>query len=675
MSDKNTCPIKDWLKLENYKLMIEGASLEQAGALIMSVVKKFIVSPILNSVVSAAVVGMNMYEAAVTAANDLINSISPTAWMAYAVSNSAKEIYDICHREATLLSAVVSVIDDISAESPKDARYKRISIAAVRNIKMLKDMLESASNADEFKSLLRFLNRAISIANSNYHLLSADAVRFMRSQSAVDTMKSAHDAGKEVKEGKIKISDVSVGAMVAKSIEGASAIIRANVVDELDISVRKIASIGRILYMYTGVDVSRDIITLRSDVDALFTRLEESVGLSGDKEYHVRIGETEEDVDDTISKAAKKLGDTISNMTKKITKKKGIYMLNTSPMFNTAMDIYSIIDSDSGYLNGMFAPSDTVSAMLDISPYSNANNNTLTIYGSNLKLPVLIETLSSCSALLIDTYKEVSGEDVESSLEKIKESIRGVSGGSYVDVEGYEFDDSIGMSEALLHASILKTRLNTMKSGGVDRLDHKLDNDEYVDMVKSVMDEGVDKRIDEPMLGATMVTTSLMLLVPGLMSRKKAMEIADIANKRIKYLNDTKMKVSSIMNYRNSSCEATVSELNNSGLGFVSDALNCGKVAMGVISLSAGVMGLAKTMHDIIYSCVDPIEPDVDTYNEVQGGVKKLEENIRESIRESVDDAMDPLGFSMNTLDYFQMIQEEQDALLAKLDSFGHNID
>jgi len=669
MSD---CPLVAWEKVKLSAITVKEASLAPAKAVVSTLARQFIANPILSAAIDAVEAGQDIAETAIMAGHNLIDSINKADWLSYAVSVTAREIYEVTQREISLIAAILAILNKSTQRGAASSRYARISAEAVRNVVIAKNLLIDAADADRFNVLYRYFNRALSIAEANHGLLSADAVKYIKNKSAVSL---ATQITESVTEGKIKRSSEAVEQkLIANAVSGATGIIRSAAIDELDKAVIKIARISRITYMYSGLNYSPMVYEARMEINSIMSRLETSINEAMVKEAYPLGGGSALRLDEAISQAASDISKIQKSITGKIVKRGGYYLFSMSPDFNPGDDLFSVIE-DNNVANAL-SSSDAVGMLLNISPYSDTPNNSLTIYGSNLKLPILIDSLNVCAAALVRMAKESlaneAGSEELDELSSIKDSLR-VAGDS-IDIEPYVFSDALGMSVARLEAGNLKSRLARMrKNEGIDRAAQKLNNEDYLSSIRKLVKNGVEKKIHEPALGlALLLGYCLKSLLPSGISNSDYKNLRGLLNDRLEYLRGINGQVSPLKDYRDIGCEAVIEELSGSGLGFVAEAAKYGKIATGAVSLVAGVGGLAKTIYDIASSCL-PLVPDAQRHKDIQKGVKNIKEGINKSINAGMASALKPLGIPVQLISGIKIASQESQRLTAKISEMSES--
>jgi hypothetical protein len=659
------CPLVGWENVKLSELSIKGATLAPAKAAVMSLAKQFILNPIMSAALDAIEAGQDMADMAVRAGHNLIDSISPVDWLAYAASATAEEIYEVAQRELTLHASIMSILNNARKISPQESRYARISAEALRNIIMASNLLRDAANADTYSVLRRYFDRALSVAEANHSLLSADAIKYLKSKNVIT---NAASVAVSVKEGKIKDdSEALWNKLIANAISGAAAVIRASAMDELNTMATKLASIARIVYMYSGLNFTGTIYEAKMSIDEITSKLEVSINSTMQREAYPLGGKAVGDIDKAITEAAREIKNIQKRISGKISQKAGYYILSISPDFNPGGDLFEAI-GDNPATTAM-SKSDTVGALLNVAPYSSTPNSSLTIYGSGLKLPILTDSFNACAAALSGAYAEMAEEGQEQrggELNAIKASIRVVNG--EIDYDPYTFSDSLGMSAARLDAGNLKSRLSRMrKSDGLDRLEQKINNDDYLNNIREIMKTGIEKKIHEPALGlALLLRFCIKSLLPGGVSNGEVAELKAIVKDRMEYLEGISDQIAPIRGYRDIGCEGVMEELRGSGLGFVADAARYGKIATGAISLAAGVGGLANNIYEIATSCL-PLVPEADRYKDVQRGVKNIKEKINKAINAGMRAALKPLGVPYQLINSIKISAIEEQRVVGKI--------
>lgn len=658
------CPLVGWEKVKLSGITAKELSLAPAKAVVMALARDFIANPILSAAIDVIETGQDISEAVITAGSNLIDSINQVDWLAYAVSATAQEIYEVTQREITLMTAIRAIVAREDRRSASEARYAKISAEAVRNVVLARALLRDAADADRFTVLYRYFNRALNIAQANHQLLSADAVNYLKNKSVIGM---ATQINESVTEGKIKQdTEEAQRRIVIDAVSGATGIIRNAAMEELDKAVIKIARVGRIAYMYAGINYSAIIYEAKTEIDDIMRRLEVSITGTITREAYPVHGESALSIDEAISKAAQDITKIRKKITGKIKQMSGYYLLSMSPDFNPGSDLFALIDDNN--LANTLANSKAASMLLNIAPYSDTANNSLTIYGSNLKLPLLLDALKLSAAALTKIAGDISeqNEDLPEAIDSIQASLLAVSNG--IEIEPYVFDNALGMSVARLEAGNLKSKLaNMRKTAGIDRVAQKINNEDYINKVKQALEGGLEKKIHEPALGlALLLGYCLKVFLPAGVSKSDRDNLITLIDDRLDYLRGLRQQVAEIKDYRDLGCEAVVDDLTGSGLGFVAEAVKYGEIATGAVSLAAGIGGLAKTIYDVASSCL-PLVPDAQRYKDVQKGVKNVKEEINKSIKAAVNDGLKPLGIPGDLINRIKITAQESQRLTDKI--------
>ena len=322
---------------------------------------------------------------------------------------------------------------------------------------------------------------------------------------------------------------------------------------------------------------------------------------------------------------------------------------------------------------------------MNAAPFSSASANTLTIYGTNLKIPSTVALYNAVCDLLSGILEvDDQADRADTSLAKmngIASKLTTIRGN--VDIEAYEFDGPVGLGTARADAMRLRTSLKSLINVRVSRA--REENSSYETRKEMYRWHPLEIKTHEPVLGTTIAMGFALnvLLSPLKISRSITNAVTAIIDDRIKYLRYLMEATKMASGYSDPSCDEIIKELENSGFGIVANNIKYGLVVTGAVSVVGAVAGTTLGIFDIVGGCLFGQEVTAKMWVTIQRGVRSAKSAAKTMIDKAIDGAMRPLGYGKEILDTARQRMAEIERLKSRLNDLssymenatGKNID